>query len=169
MFARCENQGLQISYWHNGCILILKHSPSREIAIHAHLCTAAAQSVIKSLCRTSQLLQCVLWLIPQNIHQGFFFSQNLPSPDYFFHFIHSKCLAYYVCIYLFMHCVIFCRKSLNNTNTGNVNENDKFVMLKVPSQSASVLLCLPETREFNCIILAKETSHRWVNVVWLTC
>lgn len=76
--------------------------------------------------------------------------------------------VFYVCIYL---CIVsFSVEKVSTTqNTGNVNENTKFVMLNLPLQSASVLLCLPETRELDHIIKAKETSHRWVNVVWLTC
>lgn len=146
-----------------------KHSLSRETAVHFHICTAAAQSAI-SLCWPSLPLQWVLWLISPTSIRDIFFSHNSLSPDYFFFlfiFLHSKCLAY-LCMYLFMHCVIFSRKSLNNTNTGNVNEHIEFVMLNLPLQSASVLLCLPETRELDHIILPNETSHRWINV-WLTC
>lgn len=103
-------------FWH----ILLKHSLSKETAIHSHLAPQKISQPCISLCRPS-----------------LFFLSNFNI--WFFFFIPSRCLAY-LCMYLFMHCVICSRKSSINTNTGDVYENSKFVMLILPFQSASAPL-----------------------------
>lgn len=136
---RCENEGLQISYWHNGHINLLKHSLF-EHNWNSFSSLHGDRSVSQVVCPCRQLLPLewaqTLWLnlwtsrrdliffflpLCMHCHVMVAFSLSL---------IHSKCLAellIYLCIVSFSH-----RKSLNNTNTGNVNENIKFCNAESP-------------------------------------
>ncbi len=100
-----KNQGLQTSYWHNGHIVLLKHSLSRELPFILILALRQLGQPGISLCGHHCLLSAYFGWFPR--HQRIF------SLCHLFLFPSSSTVSVWricVCIYLFMHCVIFCRK-----------------------------------------------------------